>query len=159
LKYFFYFVICIFTAGCVALPIPYSAYDSSHIRGKVVDDETSQPIKGLTISIRGKSAVTDENGCFAFSPVKTSYIWAVYPLIPMDPFSRCIGQLDISDQYFGGGYRSVSIEVRSCRSLFGRDDARENLEIIDDIGVVRLSKIRARNVQEATHIAQPDKTN
>ena len=133
-----------FLSGCIALPIPYESIENSTITGRAIDSYTSQPIEGLIVRLKSRGpsdepAVTGEDGRFTISPKKENRIWAVYPLLPIDIVGYCTDQVSISDNLIGGGYREVSMEVHSCKWPFGRARNAENLNIIDDIGDIRVS--------------------
>lgn len=136
----------VFMSGCIALPIPYESIDNSTITGRVLDASTSQPIEGVRVRIgepgsNRATAVTGGDGRFEILPVEKRHVWAVYPLAPIDVFGYCTDTISIYDNIIGGGYRSVSLEVHSCHWPFGRTKNVENLDIVDDLGDIRISML------------------
>ncbi len=139
--------------GCLLVPWPHRYVANSRIAGTVVDDETSAPLEGIHVHLgkkmREPRAVTGPDGRFAIEPEERWRIFIWVPLLPIDAAAPCTTPLILADPAQASGeaerVRTLTIEAASCpHPFFLGGGVEENREIRDDLGTIRLKRIRPR---------------
>lgn len=108
--------------GCVLVPCPHRVYTNSHVSGRVIDDDTAMPIKGIHARIGSSNgcATTGKEGAFDICPAKQWRYIVLIPLVPVDlvPIMGDVLQLSDEDAARLTGkqlYESTTVRVRSYR--------------------------------------------
>jgi len=141
--------------ACVPVPVPHTVLQHSNIRGRVVDDATGLPIKGIRIYLDSDSyrytlatprvrAETGVDGVFSIEPKpEWRYLW----ILAFLPFERsgCSDRLELEGPSPASAreksYRTLQVQILSCPPsplLLQDDGGRRNKALQDDLGVLRM---------------------
>jgi hypothetical protein len=141
--------------ACVPLPIPHKVIRNSHLYGQVVDAETGQPIRGVSVDLntpgsfyRTVEVSTDEHGRFDMVPTdRWGFLW-ILAFLPFEGPDSCEDTLrfvtsSAARELAPPKYRDLSFAVRSCPPepvLFFNHNSN-NRDIEDNVGVVQLKRL------------------